>query len=257
MTVVMDEEAQKKADRNSKQPAEKAAWRVLNNKLWLFAIFLLFVDVYQGVSNRKAFEAAMHSKELVYIKMGPGGESTVDEFLPRDKPTFYKASIDSALERYLMSRYGVQPETVKKDFGIAGVFMSQPMYNEFISQQKGGFNAVQKAADIQANTASVPRVEIRWGFPNHYDSVPGVVGKEKAEIFRTNVYFTEVTKSPGGLIVKDGVKKKIWRGQWRLLSKDELVKKSKDWLRVNPIGLEVIQADVIDDPAGYQTDEAQ
>ncbi|MCF3195895.1 MULTISPECIES: hypothetical protein [Pseudomonas] len=257
MSVVMDEAEQKRADNNSKLPAEKASWRVLNNKLWIFAILLLLVVIYQGWSNRQAFNAAMHTKELVWIKMGPDGSSTVDEFTPSDKPIFYKATVDSALEKYLTTRYGVQPETIRKDYGVAGVFMSEPMYTEFLSTQPGGFNALQKSVDIQANTNSVPRVEVKWKFPDHYDSVPGVFGKTKGSVFRTNVYFTTTTKSPSGLVMKDGVKNMIWRGQWRLLPKSQLEKKSTAWLRANPIGLEIIQADVIEDPAGYKSEEAK
>lgn len=259
MSVVLDETEQKLADRNSKKPAEKAAWLVVNNKLWIFALCLLLIDVYQGWSNKRAFEAAMHTKEVVWIKMGPGGDSTVESFAPGDKPTFYKASVDSALERYLTSRYGVQPETVKKDYGVAGVFMSQPMYNLFLSTQQGGYNAVQKAADIQANPNSVNRVEIKWGFPNHYDSLPAVFGKEQTpgEMFKSNIYFTEITRSPSGIIVKDGVKQKIWRGEWHFLTQKELGKKSKEWLRANPVGIEIIKADVIDDPAGNEREEAK
>lgn len=261
MAHVMDEAEQSAADKreqtNSKKPAEKAAWLVVNNKLWIFAICLLLVDVYQGWNNKRAFEAAMHTKEVVWIKMGADGTSTVEDFLPGDKPTFYKASVDSALERYLVARYGVQPETIKKDYGIAGVFMSNPMYNVFLSSQQGGFNAVQKAADVEANTNSVQRVEIKWGFPNHYDAVPAVFGKEKGEMYRSNIYFTQTTKSPSGLVMKDGVKQMIWRGQWHFLTKKELSKKSKEWLRANPVGIEIIEADVIEDPAGYQREEAK
>lgn len=64
MSVVLDEAEQKQADKNSKKPAEKAAWLVVNNKLWIFALCLLLVDVYQGWSNKRAFEAAMHTKRL-------------------------------------------------------------------------------------------------------------------------------------------------------------------------------------------------
>lgn len=257
MSVVMDEAEQKRADSNSKLPAEKAAWRVLNNKLWIFAIFLLLVVIFQNWNNRQAFKEAMHTKELVWIKMGPDGSATVDEFTPGDKPIFYRASVDGVLEKYLTARYGVQPETIRKDYGVAGVFMSEPMYTEFLSTQPGGFNALQRAVDVQANTNSVPRVEVKWGFPDHYDSVPGVFGKQKGEVFRSNIYFTTTTKSPSGLVLKDGVKKMIWRGQWRLLPKEALEKKSTAWLRANPIGLEIIQADVIEDPAGYKSEEAK
>jgi len=40
------------------------------------------------------------------------------------------------------------------------------------------------------------------------------------------------------------------------LTKKELSKKSKEWLRANPVGIEIIKADVIDDPAGNEREEA-
>lgn len=94
------------------------------------------------------------------------------------------------------------------------------------------------------------------GFPDHYDSVPGVFGKQKGEVFRSNIYFTTTTKSPSGLVMKDGVKKMTARPR-RLLPKEALEKKSTAWLRANPIGLEIVQADVIEDPAGYKSEEAK
>lgn len=57
--------------------------------------------------------------------------------------------------------------------------------------------------------------------------------------------------------MKDGVKQKIWRGEWHFLTQKELGKKSKEWLRANPVGIEIIKADVIDDPAGNEREEAK
>ena len=254
MTAMLDEKELKKVDRDSEIPKSNAALRADRNRWYLVVIAMLCYCVYLQYQNHENFKLAQTNKELLYIKLDPTGNSEVTEFNPQDEQLYFKATIDQALERFLVARYSVNRETVRAEYGVAGVFMSEPMYADFISSQPGGYDAAQKATDIE-NNKNADRVDITWGFVDHYDAIPAVFDKKKSEVIRSNVYFTETTRSASGIVKQNGVKKKILRVQWRLLPKKELATRTAKWLRVNPVGVEIIHQDVIEDPAGYDVKE--
>lgn len=256
MTAAMDDKEFTKTERSSSIPKKNSELRADRNRWFLVVIAMLGYIGFQQYQNHENFVLAQTNKEVVFVKLYPDGTSDVGEFKPGDETQFFRSTIDSAFELFVKSRYGVQPETVRKDFGIAGVFMSQPMYNSFTSTQDGGFDAAQKATDIEANK-NADRVEIVWGFADHYDTIPAVFNKKKGEMVRSNIHYTEITKTAAGIVKPGGVKQKIMRAQWRLLTKKELATHSQKWLRVNPVGVEIVQQDVIDDPSANNGPEGK
>lgn len=255
MTAIADEKEIKKQGGNSDVPKKNAALNAANNRYLLIIILLILAQFVQTWVSASNFKKAQNNKEIVYVKLYPDGTSDVSEFKPEDEQLYFRSTIDAALERFAKARYGQQPETIRRNYGEAGVFMSDALMNDFVSTQPGGFNASQKAVDIAADKNS-DRIEVKWGFADHYDRIPAVFEKKAGEVIRSNVYLTITTRNAGG-IIKDTPVKKILRVQWRLLPKKALSEKKMDWLRINPIGLELVEYDLIDDPAGYNSAEVK
>ncbi|BES73870.1 hypothetical protein RE428_48880 (plasmid) [Marinobacter nanhaiticus D15-8W] len=252
MTANMDDAAFKAASMNSDEPKRRSETTVDRNRWFIFSIFLLVLCFFMGAFAWYGFKKSANNTELVWVKLYPDGTWDVSEFKPQDQQLFFKSTVDALLEKYLVKRFGVLPETVKRDYAEAATFMSPSIYQNFVdTQANGGFDAIQKAADIQADTKRATRIEIEWRFADHYDQVPAVFGKEEGQAIRTNVYFTRTRKTSTGMQIGEP-EHLIARLQWRLLSKQELAQKSQAWLRSNPIGLQIISQDVIDDPAAEQ-----
>lgn len=150
-----------------------------------------------GMVTWNATNKAANNQELVYVKIYPDGTWDVGKYEPQDEQLFFKSTINSLLDNYLTSRFGVQPETVSRDYGEAATFMAPPLYQEFVGSQDGDFNAVQKAADIQADTNRAQRVNIEWKFADHYDQVSAVFGAEKGTVIRSNIYFKKPQRRRG------------------------------------------------------------
>ncbi|MGN9404653.1 hypothetical protein ACTMQQ_28410 [Pseudomonas syringae pv. aptata] len=253
MPVIQDEQELKKAGvSDTEVPREVSKLRVQNNRYFVIILLLIAGHFVQTWVSKVAFDKAQTTKEVVYVKLFPDGNWHVGEFKPEDEQIYFRSTIDRSLESYAKNRYGQLPETVKRNYAEAAVFMSDAMMADFVSTQPGGFNASQRAVDI-ANNKNSDRVEVTWRFADHYDRIPAIFNKKSGEVIRSNVYLTVVTKTSNGLVKQNGVEKKILRVQWRLLPKEQLAEKKQDWLRVNPLGLEIIESDLIDDPAGYNS----
>ncbi|NWL45458.1 hypothetical protein DM819_06115 [Pseudomonas hunanensis] len=249
MTTIQDEKEARKSGADSVIPKEKAGLRASNNRYFVIIVLLLLGHFFQGWISARAFSKAQVNTQLMYVKMYPDGTWHVDDVKPGDEQVYFRSTIDSIFEQYVTNRYGQLPETIKRNYAEAIVIMSDAMATEFTSGGEKGFNAVQRAVDINADK-NADRIDVTWGFADHYDRVPAMFKKKPGEVIRSNIYFTTTQKSANGMLRKNGVHKQILRVQWRLLPLEELQRKKPEWLRVNPIGLEIIDADLIDDPAG-------
>ncbi|HDZ58137.1 MAG TPA: conjugal transfer protein [Pseudomonas xinjiangensis] len=255
MTVILDETEIKQVQRDTNLPMQKAVLRADRNRWFVVALGLIVALMMMTGFMWYAFDKANNNKELVYIKLYPDGTSDVSEFRPEDEQLYFRSTIDAGLERFIKARFGQQAETIKRDYAEAAVFMSGPLYNDFIGAHEGGYNAPQKAIDIIASAKNADRIEVTWGFSDHYDKIPAVFNNQSGEMIRSNLYFTQTPKTATGLVKPDGVKRLIMRAQWRLLPKRTLAEKTRAWLRINPVGLEIVDYEVIEDPSSYQLTE--
>lgn len=249
MTTIQDEKEAKRSGADSEVPKETARLRMVNNRYFVIIVLLLLGHLFQGWISARAFNKAQTNTQLLYVKMYPDGTWHVDDVKPGDEQIYFRSTIDAIFEKYVTNRYGQLPETIKRDYAEAIVIMSDAMAAEFTSGGEKGFNAVQRAVDISADK-NADRIDVKWGFADHYDRIPAMFKKKPGEVIKSNIYFQTVQKAANGMLRKNGVHKQILRVEWRLLPVEELQNKKPDWLRVNPIGLEIIKADLIDDPAG-------
>lgn len=201
------------------------------NRLFTILVGLILVVIIAMCFSWYAFEKAQNNKEIMFIKMFPNGTWENVTYKSQDQQLYFKTTVDSLLAKYTEKRFGVQPITIASDYGEAQVFMDNDLRTEFLS--KSGFDAVGK---VQQYAKSKNFIKVIWKENVHYDQITGQINGVSTRVFKTNIYFT-VDKVTSGQSKKSDMRLSL---SWRLLSKQELEKQDKDYLRVNPIGLTVI-----------------
>lgn len=180
-----------------------------------------------------AFAKAERNQEIIYVKLEPNGAWAVIDYQPDDSQLFFKTTVDASLERYAMARYAHHPATIESDWGEASVFMSPEMANYFVSAE--GFDAWGKIETLRKSNS---QAEITVRGIEHYDQVDYLSDADTpGKAIRSNIYLSRTLtikgeKKPPELLVLSV--------QWRLVSKAQLVKQSKDFIRINPIGVEIL-----------------
>ncbi len=180
-----------------------------------------------------AFAKAERNQEIIYVKLEPNGTWSVIDYQPDDGQLFFKTTIDASLERYVMARYKSNPATIESDWGEASAFMSPEMAEYFISPT--GFDAWAKIEQLRK---SKTKAEIDIRDTEHYDQVDYLFESgQSSKVIRSNVYFTRTMTVNGK---KHPPESLVLSVQWRLISKQALVKHPKARLRINPIGVEIL-----------------
>jgi hypothetical protein len=104
------------------------------------------------------------------------------------------------------------------------------------------------AAAVVANfleKVEQPELEIKVDAVDHYDSDITRFGRADGTLYRTNVFVTEKQKGSDGALLGDPVSR-IVSLQWRIKSVEE-ISADKKLLKINPIGLEIINSGIVDD----------
>lgn len=217
----------------SEDPTMYALLKGERNRWFIIALTLVIGIIISVSFAWRYANLANNNKELLYVKLYPNGTWEVVEYQAQDAQLYFKTTVDSLLASYAINRFGENPMTVTRDYGEASLLMDTALQNEFLSQE--GFYAAQKAADVQANP--LRQVNIDWKFNDHYDQIEGMANGLSTDIIRTNIYFTRTTNTAQN---KGEPENLMLRIQWRLLTKAELKEQSKEFLKVNPIGLKII-----------------
>lgn len=224
--------------------AERNRWFVVA-VVAIAAVFVLIFTNYIFASR------AAKNTELVYVKLYKDGSREVDSSISGNKRPLVKNVINSDFQNYIESRFGLQPRNIQRQYAEAIVFMAQPLYNLFVSEDtdNGGFDAINKAATIAAAPNNSEIIKIKFDFADHYDFVNGTTSEGKRDVvYRSNFHFTRSTLDSSGNPQGDP-EKLILRVQWMLLPMDEMKKKDQDWLSINPLGIEIIDQQLFKDPS--------
>lgn len=215
-----------KADVVAQLRAERNRWFIISLVSLLIMALLVCFAWY-------AFSKAERNQEVVFVKLEPNGAWSVIDYQPEDGQLYFKTTIDALLERYSIDRYKVDGATVVEDWARAASFMSPEMERYFLD--KNGFDAWGKIEQIQksSNTATI---EVRY--TEHYDEVDWVsTAGEASKAIRSNIYLTRTLTTNGR---KGKPELLVLSVQWRLISKEALVKEPLESLRYNPIGVEIL-----------------
>ncbi|PKB89373.1 hypothetical protein A8A01_14720 [Ewingella americana] len=230
----------------SNRVASKTKFAVLrtDRSILLAAVFgLALINIYAVVKSNNAVEASKRTHEVVWVKMFQDGTTAIDEFKPENEQPVFVRTINAGLSKYIESRFQTHPETIKRDYAEAGVFLGDSLFNLFTD--KSAFNAAEKATLISSKPESQPRTDISNVRLDHYDQIEGDFSGTKKPVVRTTITWDETTFNSEGK--SDGKKTPhMIRITWTLLSRDEVSKKSVGWLRINPLGIVILSQEELD-----------
>jgi hypothetical protein len=186
---------------------------------------------------------AANNIKVAWVKMYPNGTWDVEFYDEGRGPDFFQSTVDYILRQWVERRYSRLSRSVKEDFGYVNIFMSEKLKNDFVDPN--GFDAVEKAAEI-ANCSGCEelKLKVRNNGIDHFDSDKTTFGQYAGTLYRSNIFANKIT------VAKDGVEGKpekvIVPIQWRIKSKEE-IQADKSILKQNPIGLEIMSYEILED----------
>lgn len=234
----ISEEALKKTVREASLSADRSKW-------FIATIVLAIVVAIQFIQNSSLASKLDENYKVAWVKMYKTGTWEVDIFEDDLNMEVLPATIDSLLSQWVERRFSELPETIRGDLGFANMFMATHVSREFLDPE--GFNAPQKVVDVQ-KCKDCSRVKYEVGPIDHFDANTGNFGGAEDRVYQTNVFVDRVA-GIGSTAQRD---KRIVRIKWRLLTPSELKVRvnqegGQNWLRYNPIGLEVLGYEELDD----------
>lgn len=239
--VMLDDKSQRELN-TRKSIAREASLAVdRNHWFWAFIIMSVFAMgclYYANVAN----ERFANNVQVAYVKMYPNGTWDIEFYDSEKSQDYFPTTIDALITQFVERRYSKQSHSIGGDYGFASLFMGKDMLREFLDPAQ--FNAAQVAADQQGCEGSCKQIKVKVRNINHYDSEMTMFGPVEGALYRTNVFVEEVHKNPDGSA--GSRKKKIVPLQWRIRSKKE-ISSNKEALVANPIGLEIIDYDLLND----------
>lgn len=226
---------------NTQLKTIEALIKTERNRLFILTLSLVLVVFLALAFCWHAYNTSTHNKELMYIKLYPNGSWENVTYHAQDTQLYFKTTVDSLLATYVTERYQIDPVTIGQNYGEALLFMSPALAQTFISPQ--GFNASQKAA----NTETIPNktTTVTWQWNDHYDGYNGQLNGQTVQVERTNIYFTKQMTQAGVVSLPQPMMLTV---SWTLLPKTTLAKKSSTFLKVNPIGLQILSQKLVHQP---------
>lgn len=209
----------------------------INTKLYLVLVLSIGMNVLQGFWINQANIRAETNTELMYIKMYPNGTWDVEYRKSGTEADFFPLTIDKLIQDYVIARYNVTPGIMRREYGFASMFMAPDLKEWFTGAGQGQFNAPEKAEDL--NSATI-KEEVKIRFVDHFDVSTGVFVQGNSDMYRTNVFIQRIKKNSLGHQQGEPINEVVTL-HWRIKSVKELKNLSRDELRANPIGLEVLK----------------
>ena len=203
----------------------------------LVAVCLFSIAFAWKESNRAA-----HNIKVAWVKMMPNGTWDIEFHDEGRQPEFFPATIDYILTQWVERRFSEVAPTVKADYGFAYTFMSPKLRNDFTAAN--GFNAAGKAAQI-ADCTACAEVKTKVRNLDHYDSDKTRFGQRDGTLYRSNVFILKTKHNLDGSPATEP-EKMIVSIQWRLKAKEE-IQADKEILKQNPIGLEILSYELLND----------
>jgi hypothetical protein len=241
--VVLDSKEQSTVKDKPSSVDREARLSVANNRMFIVVVVMGLVTLFAVYAQHAASVRADNTIKTAWVKMYPDGTWDVEFNDEKRQPDFFQSTIDYILRNWSKRRYSKIPSSVNSDYGFCYTFLSPALQNDFVSPD--GFNAPAAAAKIsECNNCPVTKIKVRN--IDHYDSDKTKFGKFDGTLYRTNVFATRETRAADGTL--NGTENIIIPIQWRIKSKEE-IQAEKDLLKTNPIGLEIIEYDLLIDTA--------
>lgn len=209
----------------------------INTKLYVVLVLSIIFNLLQGFWINSANTRAETNTELMYVKMYPNGTWDVEYRKSGNEADFFPLTIDKLIQDYVIARYNVIPGSMRREYGFAATFMAPALHEWFTGAGQGQFNAPEKAEDLNGSKITE---EVNIRFVDHFDVSTGVFVRGNSDIYRTNVFIERAKKNSLGQQQGEAINEVVTL-HWRIKSVKELKNLSRDDLRANPIGLEVIK----------------
>lgn len=219
------------------------------NRLYSFCIILVIALSILTIKMVSMAESSANNYKVVWVKMYSNGTWDVELHENLEPEQFQERTVNSLLTNWVTRRFSERSETVRHDFGFASLFMSDKIRGEFLDVN--GFNAAVKAAEVMA-CSTCDYVDYQVGPIDHFDKETTVFEGKTGHVYRTNIFVDRKVKGATGVLKTTD--KRIVRVQWRLMEPEEVQNLSRkkgglEWLRQNPIGLEIVDYEELNDPS--------
>jgi len=212
------------------------------NRWFYVCLALVVLCLLLGIQTMQANKRFAENVQVAWVKMYPNGTWDIEFYDESRGPQFFQSTIDYMLKEWVQRRFSKQRTSIESDYGFSLQFMSSKMAKAFLDTDQ--YNAAHVVAEFLEKTEE-PEIEIKVDAIDHYDSDITRFGRADGTLYRTNVFVTQKKTGSDGSLLGDPVSK-IVSLQWRIKSVGEIAA-DKKMLTINPIGLEVINATIVDD----------
>jgi len=213
--------------------------KVSRNYQSMIILALILVCGWLILNWQTANSRFANNVRVSYVKLSPNGTYNV-EYEDENKPVdFFKATVDSKLSEFIQKRYSKLRNSITYDYGFANLFLSPQLSNQFLND----FNAPEVAAKhVECANCS----DEEWKVRNIQGITADVRPNTKNDTQYTTLVFARARKiSEQGYTTE--CTNKIVTLLWHFRGKSEVVSK-RDQLQFNPLGMEILRADVKSDP---------
>lgn len=234
-----------KLSRETSLYVDRGRWFLISLILSIALIFTIMNYISLSNSSKSNYKVA-------YIKMYSNGTWDVNFEENYDTQHFVPILVDNLLTEWAEKRFSENQLSIRSDWGIANLFHSPKLANHFLATtENGGFDAPSKAVEVQECKSNCIEITYKIKLIDHFDSNNATFNNENGIVYRSNL-FSEASFSRNGLVFE--TEKRIIRVDWRLLTHKEINKLAnkplgRDWLKTNPIGLEIIKHENLLDPS--------
>lgn len=214
----------------------------INIQYFIIIILLILFAVGCFIYAMQQSERADNNIKVAWVKMYPNGTWDIEFHDKNRKIEFFQSTIDYLLTQWVERRYSEIPHSIGADYGFVHIFMNPKLRNNFVSTK--GFNAAEKAAKV-SDCISCQEIRYKVRSIDHYDSDKTKFGSHDGTLYRTNIFVQKIIKNADGTQAH-APQKKIVSIQWRIKSVKE-IQGDKKLLKQNPIGLEIVRYDLLND----------
>jgi hypothetical protein len=241
-TQIKSSDQQEKPGKKPESVKRDALLAADRNRWFYVCLGLVFLCFLLGLQAMKANQRFANNVQVAWVKMYPNGTWDIDFYDEERGPQFFQSTVDYMLKEWVQRRYSKMRVSIESDYGFALQFMAPKLARSFLDEEQ--YNAAAVVANFLEKVEQ-PELEIKVDAVDHYDSDITRFGRADGTLYRTNVFVTEKQKGSDGALLGDPVSR-IVSLQWRIKSVEE-ISADKKLLKINPIGLEIINSGIVDD----------
>ncbi|HEV2651659.1 MAG TPA: hypothetical protein VGU69_10405 [Rhizomicrobium sp.] len=226
---------------NKRSQKELARAETRANWMTIVALASMGVAVIEGIGWGNAVSYYANNVRVTWVKLLPDGSHQVQYFDDGGATDrFFEATVNASLSNYAERRYRKVHSSISADYGFAAYFMSDAHRTEFLSPQ--GYNAAKTAADFEKCNGCEETAAHVLTIDHETLNTPD---KQNAETgtYQSSIYYDEVTTSA---TAAPRHRRRLVKVLWSL-RKVEQIPKDTEYLKANPLAIQILDEHSIDD----------